>query len=102
MSNMKIKVNNLTGNNAVEHCLKITVNAQSAMDINGNGYFTNETLTANNGKHIDLSVGTTDVFFSNGSYMVDVTIGKQMGIGGNPQPGAFEMVTEQETPAVEA
>lgn len=96
---MKIKVKNLSGDNAVEHCLKVTVNADSAFDIVGNGHFTDETLTVNNGTHIDLPYGTTDVYFANGSYMVDVTIGKQMGIGGNPQIGAFEMVTDEETPS---
>jgi hypothetical protein len=96
MSNMKIKVN-LTGDNAVEHCLKVTVNAQSAMDIVGEGHFTDEALTANNGTHIDLPVGTTDVYFANGSYEVNVTIGKQMGIGGNPQVGAFEMIMDEES-----
>ena len=96
MANMKIKVNNLSGENAVEHCLKITVNAASSMDIVGAGHFTDATLTANNGTHKDLAVGTTDVYFSNGSYDVDVTIGKQMGIGGSPQQGAFEMVQDEE------
>ena len=96
MANMKIKVTNLTGENAVEHCLKITVNAASSMDIVGEGHFTDATLAANNGTHIDLPVGTTDVYFSNGSYDVDVTIGKHMGIGGNPAPGVFEMVNEEE------
>lgn len=94
---MKIKVKNLTGDNAVEHCLKVTVNAVSAFDIVGNGHFTDETLTANDGTHIDLPYGTTDVYFSNGTYEVNCTIGKQMGIGGNPQVGAFEMLMDEES-----
>lgn len=94
---MKIRVNNLSGDNATEHCLKITVNAVSAFDIVGNGHFTDETLTANNGTHIDLPYGTTNVYFSNGTYEVNCTIGKQMGIGGNPQVGAFEMVMDEES-----
>jgi hypothetical protein len=94
---MKIKVKNLTGDNVIEHCLKITVNADSAFDIVGEGHFTDETLTINKGTHIDLPYGTTDVFFSNGSYEVNCTIRKQMGIGGNPQIDAFEMVTDEES-----
>jgi len=94
---MKIKVNNLTGDNVVEHCLKVTVNAKSAFDIVGEGHFTDETLVANNGTHIDLSYGTTNVYFSNGTYEVNCIIGKQIGVGGNPQIGAFEIITDEET-----
>lgn len=96
---MYIKVNGLSGDNAVEHCLKVTVNAESSFDIEGNGHFTDSTLTANDGTHKVLPVGTTDVYFSNGSYKVNCTIGRQMGIGGNPQIGAFEMVTDEEADA---
>ena len=33
---MYIKVNGLSGDNATEHCLKVTVNAESSFDIEGN------------------------------------------------------------------
>lgn len=90
MTTLYIDVKGLTGDVPVEHCLKINVNGETTLDIEGAGHFTDSTLAENLGTHKVLPVGSHDVYFASGTYSVKVEVGRQIGIGGNPQPGAFE------------
>ena len=70
---MRIKVLPIASPSKESQCFIFTFNKQATVEIIGDGYFTNETLTVNNGKKVIIAPNVdTSVYVSNGSFEIAI------------------------------
>ena len=70
---MRIKVLPIASPSKESQCFIFTFNKQATVEIIGDGYFTDETLTVNNGKKVIIAPNVdTSVYVSNGSFEIAI------------------------------
>ena len=69
---MRIKISSMESPNEYSQSIKLGFTKSVDLEIIGEGYFTDATLSANNGKKMTCNVGDNIIHFSNGNYEIAV------------------------------
>lgn len=73
LGEMRIKVSEDTSNTPSRHKIVLTFYEDAVLSIIGNGYFTNDSLSANNGKSISVKAYVqTELYVSNGNFEISI------------------------------
>lgn len=70
---MRIKVSMIDNPTNKSQAINVGVNKPVTLTIIGNGYFTDSTLSANNGKTASLNIGSKVLYVSNGNYEISIS-----------------------------
>ena len=73
LGEMRIKVSEDSSNTPSRHKIALTFYEDTILSIIGNGYFTNDSLSANNGKSISVNANVqTELYVSNGNFEISI------------------------------
>ena len=73
LGEMRIKVSEDSSNTPSRHKIALTFYEDTVLSIIGNGYFTNDSLSANNGKSISVKANVqTELYVSNGNFEISI------------------------------
>ena len=72
MGEMRIKISSIESQNEFSQSISLGFMKNVDFEIIGEGYFTDATLSANNGKKMTANAGNNVIYFSNGNYEIAV------------------------------
>ena len=72
MGEMRIKISSIESPNRDTQSITLGFDKRVDLEIIGEGYFTDATLSANNGKKMTASTGQNAIYFSNGNYEIAI------------------------------
>ena len=72
MGEMRIKISSIESPNEFSQSIRLGFTKSVDLEIIGEGYFTDTTLSVNNGKKMTCNVGDNIIHFSNGNYEIAV------------------------------
>ena len=69
---MRIKISSIESPNEYSQSISLEFDKSVDLEIIGEGYFTDATLSVNNGKKMTCNVGNNVIYFSNGNYEIAI------------------------------